>query len=294
MPHSEHAPTAMELLLQTLDIERVEVDLFRGISPKTGWQRVFGGQVIAQALVAAQKTVPADRFVHSLHAYFIRPGDPSVPIVYQVERVRDGISFTTRRVAAIQHGKTIFSMLCSFQLEEPGLEHQVPMPAVPQPEDLPDEARVRAEFLAHAPEPVRRYWERQRAIEIRPTSFTHYLSEEKLPPFQDVWVRATGPVPDDRRIHAAILAYLSDMTLIDTALYPHGTSIFDAGLQVASLDHAMWFHRPFAFDDWLLYAHDSPSTSGARGMTRGSLFSRSGELIASVAQEGLIRKRANA
>ena len=293
MSQSARTPSAMEKLIAILDIEPIEENLYRGLSPQTGWQRVFGGQVIAQALVAAQRTVGEDRFVHSLHAYFMRAGDPAIPIVYQVERIRDGASFATRWVVAVQHGKPIFSMSASFQKDEPGFDHQIDMPQVPFPEDLPDEQRLRAEFLAHAPEPVRRYWERERAIEIRPTAFTHYISSEKLPPRQDVWVRTNGRAPDDRRTRTAILAYLSDLTLIDTALYAHGTSIFDPTVQVASLDHAMWFHRPVDLDDWLLYSQDSPSASGARGMTRGSLFSRSGRLVASVAQEGLIRKRAD-
>ncbi|TCM55080.1 (3S)-malyl-CoA thioesterase [Rhizobium sp. PP-F2F-G48] len=285
--------SAMDVLLQTLDLETLEENLFRGISPQVGWQRVFGGQVIGQALVAAQRTVKADRFVHSLHAYFMRPGDPAVPIIYEVDRIRDGGSFTTRRVVAIQHGAAIFALSASFQVEEEGLEHQVAPPKVPQPEELMGEAEMKAMFLANAPEAIRRYWERPRPIEIRPVSLKHYVSREPQEPVQHVWVKATGPVPDDRPLQAAVLAYLSDMTLLDTSLRAHGTSIFDRDLQVASLDHAMWFHRPCALDDWLLYTQDSPSTGGARGMNRGSLYDRSGNLIASVAQEGLIRKKAN-
>ncbi|MCL6709245.1 acyl-CoA thioesterase II [Pseudomonas sp. R2.Fl] len=284
---------AMEQLLRTLDLEKLEEDLFRGNSPKVGWQRVFGGQVIAQALMAAQRCVEPDRFVHSLHAYFMRPGDPAIPIVYQVERIRDGKGFTTRRVVAVQHGKAIFSMSASFQLEEPGFDHQLAMPSVALPDQLLGEKEFREVFLAQAPENVRRYWGRERPIEFRPTSMAHYLSNEKLPPEANIWVRTTGPVPDDRRTQAAVLAYLSDMTLLDTSLYAHGTSIFDPDLQVASLDHAMWFHRACKLDDWLLYTQDSPSASGARGMTRGSIYTRSGVLVASVAQEGLIRKKAN-
>jgi acyl-CoA thioesterase-2 len=286
-------PTAMETLISTLDIEPIEVDIFRGRSPQVGWQRVFGGLVSAQALMAAQRTVDSERFIHSLHAYFMRPGDPSVPIVYQVERIRDGSSFNTRRAVAIQHGKAIFALSASFQLEEPGFDHQVPMPSVPMPESLLGEQQIKEQYLAHAPAAVRKYWERERPIEIRPVSLKHYFTREKLEPRQDVWVRATGPVPDSRLYQAAVLAYISDMTLLDASLHAHGTSIFDQSLQVASLDHAMWFHRPDALDDWLLYTQDSPSASGARGLTRGSLFTRSGVLIASVAQEGLIRKKAN-
>ncbi len=283
----------MQDLIERLDLEKLEENLFRGSSPQNGWQRVFGGLVIAQALMAAQRCVDPDRIVHSLHAYFMRPGDASIPIVYQVERIRDGSSFTTRRVVAIQHGKAIFSMSASFQVEEPGFDHQVAIPNVPAPESLMGEAEFRAAFLAQAPDTVKKYWGRERPIEIRPTSLTHYLSREKLEPEAHIWVRASGIVPDERHYQAAILAYLSDMTLLDTSLYAHGTSIFDPELQVASLDHAMWFHRPCRLDDWLLYTQDSPSAAGARGMTRGSIFTRDGRLVASVAQEGLIRKRAN-
>lgn len=293
MTRLEENRSAMEDLLGTLDLERLEENLFRGLSPQVGWQRVFGGQVIAQALVAAQRTVPSDRFVHSLHAYFMRPGDPSVPIIYQVERIRDGGSFATRRAVAIQHGHAIFAMSASFQKDEGGYDHQQPMPSVKMPEELMGEAEFQAMFLPKAPPAVQRYWSRPRPVEIRPTSLKHYISKEKLEPRQDVWVRATGAVPEDRHLSAAVLAYISDMTLLDAALYPHATSIFDSAIQAASLDHAMWFHRPVRLDDWLLYAQDSPSASGARGMTRGAIYTRSGTLIASVAQEGLIRKRAD-
>lgn len=293
MSRPSENPSAMDRLIAMLDLEKLEENLYRGNSPQDGWQRVFGGQVIAQSLVAAQRTVKLDRFVHSLHAYFLLPGDPTVPIIFQVERIRDGSTFTTRRVLAIQHGKAIFSMSASFQLDEPGYDHQAIMPSVAQPEDLNEESEAKAAFLARAPAIVRKYWMGERPIEVRPVAFEHYLTKEELEPRQDVWVRAVGTVPADRHYQAAVLAYLSDMTLLDTSLYPHGTSIFDASIQAASLDHAMWFHRSTAFDDWLLYTQDSPSSSGARGMTRGSIFTRSGTLIASVAQEGLIRKKAN-
>lgn len=285
--------SAMHKLVETLDLEKLEENLFRGTSPQIGWQRVFGGQVIAQALVAAHRTVDADRFIHSLHAYFMRPGDPSVPIIYQVERIRNGSSFNTRRVVAIQHGEPIFSMSASFQIEEEGYDHQMPAPKVPAPESLLSEIQLQEAFLAKAPPMIRKYWQNKRPIEIKPVSLAHYISNEKLAPNQDVWVRAVGDVPDDRCFQAAILAYLSDMTLLDTSLYAHGTTIFDPNIQVASLDHAMWFHRPCKLDDWLLYSQDSPSASGARGLTRGSIMTRDGVLIASVTQEGLIRKRAN-
>ena len=293
MSHQPAKNPAMDILLETLDLERLETRLFRGKSPQVGWQRVFGGQVIGQALIAATRTVEeANRFVHSLHAYFVRPGDPSVPILYDVENIRDGGSFATRRVTAIQHGKPIYFMTASFQNDEDGFEHQAPMPDVPPPEKLLGEADLKEQFMTQAPEHIRAYWQRPRPIELRPISLTHYFSRDKLEPSQNIWVRTTGPVPAERHLQAAVLAYLSDMTLLDTSLFAHGTSVLDRSLQVASLDHAMWFHRPPVLDDWLLYSQDSPSAFGGRGMTRGAIFSRSGALIASVAQEGLIRKRA--
>ncbi len=283
-------PDAIDVLLSILDLEPLEHNLFRGMSPDIGWQRVFGGQVIGQALVAAARTVEG-RVAHSLHAYFMRPGDPKIPILYEVERLRDGRSFATRRVTAIQHGKAIFSMEASFQIVESGLEHQIAMPDVPPPEDLPSESDISNFYLEGAPESVRRYWERERPIELRPVDLRHHLGREKLDPVQQVWIRTTGRLPDDPEIHRCVLAYASDMTLLDTALFPHGRMVFDPELQAASLDHAMWFHRPFRADDWLLYSEDSPSASGGRGFNRGSLFSRDGRLVASVAQEGLIRVR---
>lgn len=282
----------MDQLIAMLDLAVTGENSFVGLSPKTGRQRVFGGQVIAQALMAAQRTVVAERPVHSLHAYFLLPGDPETPIRYEVERIRDGGSFTTRRVLAIQHERPIFSMSASFQIVEDGFVHQIDMPDVPGPEGL--EPDLHAEQLENAPKVVRSYLERKLPIEIRPVSLRHYVSKESLEPRQHVWVRATGPVPDDGHFQRAVLAWLSDMTLLDTSLYPHGVTVFDPSVQGASLDHAMWFHRPCKLDDWLLYTQDSPSASGARGMTRGSLFTRNGVLVASVAQEGLIRKRADA
>jgi acyl-CoA thioesterase-2 len=284
--------SAVEELISILDLETLEHNLFRGRSPQSGWQRVFGGQVIGQALVAAQRTVEPDRHVHSLHCYFMRPGDPAVPIIYEVDRIRDGSSFTTRRVVAIQHGHAIFSLSASFQVDEPGLEHIIEMPeGVPAPDTLLSEKELIAQFIDHVPEAVRKYWQRERPIEFKPVSLTHYMTREKLPPKQNVWIRTTGPVPDDRALQAAVLAYLSDMTLLDTSLFAHGRSIFDPDIQVASLDHAMWFHRPHKFDDWFLYSQDSPNSSGARGLTRGSIYASDGTLVASVAQEGLIRLR---
>lgn len=284
--------SAMQGLISILDLETLERNLFRGRSPQTGWQRVFGGQVIAQALVAANRTVDADRHVHSLHCYFMRPGDPAVPIIYEVDRIRDGKSFTTRRVVAIQHGQAIFSLSASFQIDEPGLEHQIEMPQdLPRPETLTSAKELIESFIDSVPESVRAYWERERPIEFKPVSLAHYTSREKLPPKQHIWIRTTGPVPDNRPLQAAVLAYLSDMTLLDTSLFAHGRAVFDEDLQVASLDHAMWFHRPNALDDWLLYTQDSPNTSGGRGFTRGSIYASDGTLVASMAQEGLIRLR---
>ena len=284
---------AVAELLGYLDLEKIEHNIFRGDSPKVGWQRVFGGLVIAQALVAAARTVP-DRPPHSLHGYFILPGDPSVPIVYEVDRIRDGASFTTRRCNAIQHGRAIFSLAASFQIEEVGLEHQVDAPAAPAPETLANETELFAAHKADAPDHVRRWMERERPIELRPVEPARFASNRAagLSPHQQVWVRAVRRLPDDPAIHRAVLAYLSDMTLLDTALIVHGKSFLNKDMQVASLDHSLWFHRPFRADEWLLYTQDSPSSSGARGMTRGSIYSRDGALVASVAQEGLMRVRA--
>jgi acyl-CoA thioesterase II len=281
---------AMQELLAILDLEKLEHNLYRGRSPKVDWQRVFGGQTIAQALVAAQRTVAPDRHVHSLHGYFMRPGDTTVPIVYEVDRIRDGGSFTTRRVVAVQHGKAIFSLEASFQVDEDGLEHQAAMPAdVPAPDTLMDQQALMGKYGDQVPEGIKRYWERDRPIEMKPVMLKHYTSREKLEPRQNVWIRTTGPVPADRAIRTAVLAYLSDMTLLDTSTFAHGRAVFDPDIQAASLDHAMWFHRAHPIDGWLLYTQDSPSTQGARGFTRGALYSQDGTLIASVAQEGLIR-----
>jgi acyl-CoA thioesterase-2 len=292
MPRPAKNLTSMEHLIDVLDLEQIEENLFRGESPDVGWQRLFGGLVISQALAATQRTVPRDRFVHSLHSYFLRPGDPAVPVVYEVDRIRDGGSFTTRRAVAVQHGKPIFALSASFQLDEPGLAHEVAMPDVTPPEDLPDTNTIYERFLSRAPEHVRKYWLRVKPVEIRPVSMTHYISSDRLEPRQHVWIRANGRVPEDRATAAAVLAYLSDMTLLDTALFPHGTSVFDQSIQGASLDHAMWFHGDPDFSDWLLYTQDSPFSGGARGLSRGAIYTRSGRLVASVAQEGLIRKRA--
>jgi len=282
--------SAIEDLLALLDLEPLEVNLFRGRSPQSGWQRVFGGQVIGQALVAALRTVE-NRPSHSLHAYFMLPGDPKIPIVYEVDRIRDGKSFTTRRVVAIQHGEAIFAMGVSCHADEEGLSHQAPMPHVPTPDDLPSEAEIKARILPTMPEPVRRYFERERPIELRPVEFSRYLGVKGEDAAFNVWIRATGKLPDDPAIHQCVLAYASDMALLDSVLIPHGRTVFDRTIMAASLDHALWFHRPFRADDWLLYAQDSPNLAGARGFARGLIFARDGTLVASVAQEGLLRER---
>ena len=281
---------AVKELLDILDLEPLEVNLFRGRSPQVGWQRVFGGQVIGQALVAACRTV-GGRPPHSMHAYFLLPGDPKVPILYDVDRIRDGRSFTTRRVVAIQHGQAIFSMSVSFHVDEPSLTHQAPMPEVPPPEQLPNENQAREWILANMPEPIRRYYELERPIEMRPVEYTRYLGQKFESARFHVWIRTTGPLPDDPAIHQCVLAYASDWTLLDTALVPHGRSLFEREFMAASLDHALWFHRKFRADDWLLYAQDSPNLAGARGFSRGLIFARDGTLVASVAQEGLLRDR---
>jgi acyl-CoA thioesterase II len=284
--------SAIQDLLAILDLEQLEVNLFRGRSPQVGWQRVFGGQVIGQALVAACRTVDvAGRPPHSLHAYFLLPGDPKVPIIYEVDRIRDGKSFTTRRVVAIQHGEAIFTMAVSFHRDEPGMSHQANMPAVPRPEELPDESEIKARVLPLMPDPVRRYYERERPIEWRPVELDRYLGKRIADGRFHVWIRATGRLPDEPAIHQCVLAYASDMLLLDSALIPHGRTVFEKTLMAASLDHALWFHRPFRAEEWLLYAHDSPNLSGSRGLSRGLIFARDGTLVASVAQEGLRRER---
>jgi len=285
--------TAVDELVSILDLEPLEHNLYRGLSPQVGWQRVFGGQVIGQALVAANRTVE-DRVAHSLHAYFLRAGDPAVPIIYEVDRIRDGRSFSTRRVVAIQHGHAIFSMSASFHREESSLEHQMAMPDVPPPEDLPSEAELKEKLIDKLPERVKAYWQAERAIEIRPVDLSRYFSKETQAPSQLVWIKATGALGDDLALHQCVLAYASDFTLLDTALIAHGRFVFDSNLMLASLDHAVWFHEPFRADEWLLYAQDSPSSGAARAFCRGTVFSRDGRLVASTAQEGLVRERAKA
>jgi acyl-CoA thioesterase-2 len=277
-------------LTAILDLEPLERNLFRGRSPKSTWPRVFGGQVIAQSLYAACKTVE-DRQPHSLHAYFLLPGDPEVPIVYEVDRLRDGRSFTTRRVLAVQKGEAIFAMSASFHVDESGYEHQMPMPKVPMPEELPDREGMLKLFSAPEHNPLQTFYQRKRPIEIRPVELERYRGGVNLEPKFNVWIRAIEPLPDEPAFHRSVLAYASDLLLLDSSLIAHGATVFDQKIQAASLDHALWFHQPFRADDWLLYSQDSPSTSGARGFSRGLVFDRQGRLVASVAQEGLIRPR---
>jgi acyl-CoA thioesterase-2 len=285
--------SALAQLLCVLDLETIQDNIFRGVSPAEPAQRVFGGQVLAQALVAATRTVDARRPCHSFHAYFLHPGDPATPILYEVDRSRDGASFSVRRVVAIQQGIQIFILAASFQRVEQGFEHQSQMPLVPPPEDLEDEQLVLLR-RPDMPDAMRAWVARDRAFEIRAVlsrgPFDKLADRPARAAVDHIWLKTRGALPDDPAIHRALLAFVSDMSLLDTALLPHGKSIF-SDVQVASLDHALWFHRPFRADDWLLYVQDSPSASGARGFSRGSLYRRDGVLVASVAQEGLIRAR---
>ncbi|BBD79605.1 acyl-CoA thioesterase [Aerosticca soli] len=278
-------------LIDLLQLERLEDNLFRGQSRDIGTPFVFGGQVLGQALSAAQQTVDPARAAHSLHAYFLRAGDVQAPIVYNVERTRDGGSFSSRRVVAIQHGRPILDGAISFQIEEHGLEHQTAMPAVPMPEELSPLAPIPAEKLAALPEKVQRWLGRDLPIEFREVQPMDRLAPEKRPPAQYIWFRLAAPIEDTPALHRALLAYASDFNLIGTATLPHGISLATHHMQMASLDHALWFHRPFRMDEWLLYACDSPTAQGARGFARGQVFTRDGRLVASSAQEGLIRLR---
>lgn len=282
--------SAVKTMLSILDLEEIDRDLWRGVSPDKNRYRVFGGQVIAQALMAAMRTV-SDRRVHSLHGYFILAGDPSKPILYQVDRIRDGRSFATRTVRAIQNGEAIFAMMASFQAAETGLHHQVPMPDVPRPDALPNEAEIRERYVPLLTPIRQHYWRAERAIELRPVDPDQYFQRDEASTTQHVWVRAKGIIPPEPDLHAVILAYASDMTLLDGATVAHGRSIIDPEFQGASLDHAIWFHEDFRVDQWLLYAQDSPWTGGGRGIGRGLIFTEEGRLVASVTQEGLMRLR---
>jgi acyl-CoA thioesterase-2 len=280
---------ALDRVVDLLNLEQIEVDIFRGRSPEgERRQRVFGGQVAGQALVAAGRTVPEDRPVHSLHAYFIRPGDPTVPLIYLVERVRDGRSFTTRRVSTVQHGKTIFTLSASFHRREPGVEHADPMPDVPPPDEIPPTAERMEKLFG----PSVREWYGGNPIDIRhigPLTFEAERDPSLRTTSNLVWLRADGDLPDDPLLHVCLVTYASDMTLLDSVLLAHGLSWADGRTTGASLDHAMWFHGPFRADRWLLYAQDSPVARGALGLARGEMYTRDGELVVSVVQEGLIR-----
>jgi acyl-CoA thioesterase-2 len=279
-------PTALDDLVKLLDLETIEVNLFRGRSPDENRQRVFGGQVAGQALVAATRTVEPGRQVHSLHAYFLLPGDPTTPIVYEVDRIRDGRSFATRRVVAIQHGRAIFNLQASFHIHEPGPDHQILMPDdVPDPESLPDFKTRMAPYKERLGE----WYERPRPIDLRYIGDDPFTRQGSAATGQRVWLKGNGVLPDDPTLHACIVTYASDMTLLDTTVLPFGLSWDSPGLQMASLDHAMWFHRPFRADDWLLYDQSAISSGVGRGLAGGAIFTRDGTLAVTVVQEGLAR-----
>jgi acyl-CoA thioesterase-2 len=282
----------LSALVAMLSLERIEENLFRGPSQDLGWGTVFGGQVLGQALSAAVRTVPPDRHVHSMHAYFLRPGDVAKPIIYDVDRIRDGTSFTTRRVVAIQNGRPILNMSASFQIDEPGFEHQDPMPDAPPPESLPTERERLAKYLSRLPKFVGERADAERPFEMRTADPE---DDPFLPaprePRRALWLRAAAALPDDPALHRYLLAYASDFAFVTTSLAPHGVTWLTPGMQIASIDHVMWFHRPFRCDEWLLHVMESPAARGARGLVRGRFFTRDGLLVASTAQEGLIRRR---
>ncbi|MBI5496313.1 MAG: acyl-CoA thioesterase II [Deltaproteobacteria bacterium] len=282
--------TVLEELVKLLALERIEENLFRGQSQDLGWGTVFGGQVLGQALSAAVRTVPPERLVHSLQAYFLRPGGVTAPIVYDVDRIRDGSSFTTRKVVAIQHGRAIFNLAASFQKPEEGLEHQDLMPEVPPPEAVPTEQERLAAHAQKLPEPIRERALAARPFEMRAVEDDDPVQPASQPPRRAVWLRTTHQLPDDPGVHHALLAYASDYSFLTTSLRPHGVNWLTPGMQVASLDHVMWFHPPFRADEWLLHVMESPRATGARGLVRGRVFSRDGRLVATTAQEGLIRR----
>ena len=282
-------PSPVSELIELLSLERLEDNLFRGQSRDIGTKYVFGGQVVGQALSAAQATLAMPRSAHSLHAYFLRAGDVEHPIVYDVDRTRDGGSFSVRRVTAIQHGQPIFIFAASFQRQETGAEHQLSMPEVPKPEDVEPAPSVPDEVLAKLPTKVQRWLSHEGPFEFRHIYPRDALNPPKRPPYQQFWFRLTEKVGDAPELHRAMLAYASDFHLLGTATFPHGISYYRPNVQMASLDHAMWFHRTFRADDWLLYSLDSPSAQEARGLARGQIYNRNGVLVASTAQEGLIR-----
>jgi acyl-CoA thioesterase-2 len=275
-------------LLKLLELERIEERIFRGESRDLGGGRVFGGQVLGQALTAASYTVEG-REVHSLHAYFLVGGDVNAPIVYEVDVARDGKSFSNRRVVAIQHGQPIFNMTASFQVPEQGLEHAAAMPQVPGPEGLADVRQLPPDVLDKVPEKMRRFLTHERPFEFRPVEPIHIVAPPRVAPVRHIWIKTVEALPDDADLHRNVLAYVSDYQLVSTAMLPHGVSFVEGNVQLASLDHAMWFHRPFRVDDWLLYAMESPNASGGRGLARGQFFTRDGRLVASTVQEGVVR-----
>ncbi|KTR48383.1 acyl-CoA thioesterase [Pantoea ananatis] len=282
---------ALENLLNLIHLEKIEEGLFRGQSEDLGLRQVFGGQVVGQALFAAKQTVPEDRVIHSFHSYFLRPGDSQKPIIYDVESLRDGKSFSARRVSAIQNGQPIFYMTASFQSPESGFEHQKPMPQVKGPDNLPNEQQM-AQKMAHMlPEKLREKFIAERPLEIRPVQIHNPLRGHVDKPQRQVWIRANGTLPDDLRIHQYLLGYASDLNFLPVALQPHGKGFLEPDMQVATIDHSMWFHRKLNFNDWLLYSVESTSASGARGFVRGEFYNLQGELVASTVQEGVMRQR---
>lgn len=276
-------------LLQHLTLERLDMNLYRGDSRDIGSPNVYGGQVLAQALAAATETVEG-RTVHSLHAYFLRPGNKNEPVIYEVDCIRDGRSYTTRRIVASQRDKPIFNMSASFKTAEEGLEHQSEMPEVPGPEGLRNMTEIGREALSDKPDKLERFMKWRRPVELRPVQPMHPLHPKPAPPRREIWIKADGSLPDDPDLHKVVLAYTSDYSLLGTALLPHGISFSQGKVRAASVDHAMWFHRDFRMDDWLLYSMESPNMAHGRGFSRGQLFTRDGVLVASVAQEGMIRK----
>ncbi len=282
---------ALSNLLALLNLEKIEEGLFRGQSEDLGLRQVFGGQVVGQALYAAKETVPAERLVHSFHSYFLRPGDSLKPIVYDVETLRDGKSFSARRVAAVQNGKPIFYMTASFQAPEPGFEHQKIMPQAPSPDGLISETDIARSVEKFLPPSVKEKFLCEKPLEIRPVEFHNPLKGHQAEPARQTWLRANGKMPDDLRVHQYLLGYASDFNFLPTALQPHGIGFLEPGIQIATIDHSMWFHRPFDMNDWLLYSVESTSASSARGFVRGEFYNQDGLLVASTVQEGVMRKR---
>jgi acyl-CoA thioesterase II len=278
-------------LLTLLSLEKIEQGLYRGQSQDLGFKALFGGQVMGQALSAAQESVELDRHVHSLHSYFLRPGDAQKPVIYEVENIRDGRSFNTRRVKAIQNGQAIFYMTASFQLEEKGFDHQNEMPKVTGPDELPSFTDFIFDNQQYIPENVRGKFLSEKPIELKPVEQYNWIKPEKSEPICHMWIKANGQLPDDPRIHKYMLAYTSDFHFLPTALFSHGVSHWQPNFQIATIDHAMWFHRPFRFDDWLLYVMESPTSIGGRGLVIGQIYNQAGDLVATTMQEGVIRQR---